>query len=166
MKIELATLKRIAKATPELTIAQFVAVWSEKVEDQARERDRERHRKEPENVRKEDGNAGNEPKTYEQQERELYAFAKTVCGSRAGGLVTDLLKQHGRDIGAVQAIFERAREANDPKAFVAGNIRKNGNGAGSGIMDTFDRLIAEAKTGPGSGDGPLLDLTPTRSGTG
>ena len=39
------------------------------------------------------------------------------------------------------------------------------NGAGASLMDAFDSLIADAKKGAGDGDGPLLDLTPTRSST-
>lgn len=168
MKIDLATLKRIAKATPELTIAQFVAVWSEKIEDQKRETERDRianKRGKPTNNEPTIANIDQQPPTYEQQEAALYAFAKTVCGARAGGLVTDLLKQHGRDLVAVRAIFDRARQSSDPKAFVAGNIRKQGNGTGTSTMDAFDRIITREKMGPGSGDGPLLDLTPTSSRT-
>jgi hypothetical protein len=159
MKIDLATLKRVANRTPELTIAQFVAVWVEKIEDQERERDRERHRKQPENERKDDG----KPPTYEEQEKALYAFAKTVCGNRAGGLVTDLLKQHGRDIAAVHTIFERAQRASDPKAFVAGTIRKQGNGARPSTMATLDDVVERERLRAIGGDGPLLDLTPERS---
>ena len=39
------------------------------------------------------------------------------------------------------------------------------NGAGASLMDAFDSLITDAKKGAGDGDGPLLDLTPTRSST-
>lgn len=168
MKIDIVALKRIAKAAPDLTVAEFVAVWGEKIEDQKRETERDRianKRGKPTNNEPTTTNIHQQPPTYEQQEAALYAFAKTVCGARAGGLVTDLLKQHGRDLVAVRAIFDRARQASDPKAFVAGNIRKQGNGTGPGVMDTFDRLIAEAKAGPGSGDGPLLDLTATSTRT-
>ena len=40
------------------------------------------------------------------------------------------------------------------------------NGAGNDTMAAFDRAIAREKTGPGNGNGPLLDLTPTSSRTG
>lgn len=165
MQIELATLKRIAKATPELTIAQLVAVLEVRIEENRRDQERVRIAEKRQQTATPANNEQQAP-TYEQQEAALYAFAKTVCGARAGGLVTDLLKQNGRDLVAVRAIFDRAQKTSDPKAFVAATIRKQGNGAGTGIMDTFDRLIAEAKAGPGAGDGPLLDITPTSSRTG
>lgn len=163
MKIEMTTLKRIASKQPELTLAQFVAVWGEKLDDDNRARDRERHRKQPENERNEDGNARNEPRTYEQQEGELYAFAKQICGARAGGLVTDLLKQNGRDLAAVRAVLERARKTDDPKAFLAGNIRKHGNGARNSTMAAVDDLIDRAEGGAGGRNAEMVDITPGRA---
>lgn len=48
------------------------------------------------------------------------------------------------------------------------DINKPGtkNGAGNPTMAAFDRLRAEANMGPGSGEGPLLDLTPASRGSG
>lgn len=158
MKIELATLKRIAKATPELTIAQLVAVLEVRIEENRRESERVRIAEKRQQAAT-TANNEQQPPTYEQQEAALYTFAKTVCGSRAGGLVTDLLKQNGRDLAAVRGIFDRARQASDPKAFVAGTIRKQGNGAGfSPSGPRIDDLIGRAEEQESRGGaGPIID---------
>lgn len=163
MQIDLATLKRIAKATPELTIAQFVAVWSEKLEEAKRIADRERHRKTPEmnaeNDRKEDG----KPQSREEQEAALYALGRKICGKNAGGMVTTLLKQANYDIGIVAAVLTRSQATDDPKGFVAGTIKRQSNGkAGNNIMDAFDRIELDLGGGEQSiaGNPPMRDVTP------
>jgi hypothetical protein len=65
---------------------------------------------------------------------------------------------------------EVARKSDWDKTFLSW-LRRNRpkgvvNGTGNDIMATFDRLIAEEKVRAGSGEGPLLDLTPTSSRTG
>jgi len=168
MKIEIATLKRIARAVPELTIAQLVAVWAEKIEDQRRETEKDRiagKRATPANNEPTSCNIDQHSPTREEQESALFKEAKTICGRQAGGMVTALLKQHGYDIEAVRQIFAAAHTKGDPRAYVAASIRRP-NGPGNDIMATFDRLIAEEKVRAGSGEGPLLDLTPTSSRTG
>jgi hypothetical protein len=159
MQIDLAALKRIAKAVPELTIAQFVAVWVEKLDEQKRERDRERHRKptemKAENERKQDG----KPRSREEQEGDLFALARQVCGKNAGGMVTILLKQNNYDLAAVTAIFERAKATDDPKGFVAGRIKTNGK-SGTGVMAALDDLIDRAGSPAVDSDAEMVDVTP------
>jgi hypothetical protein len=149
IEIEFDALKRIAKATPELTMAQFVAVWTEKLNEEKRHTERERiagKRATKTNATPTTANNEQHEPTYAERESELYRFAEQVCGKRAGGFVKTLLTANRNDIAATRAIFERAKLTHDPRAFIAtaaGNA-KNGhpkNGAGNPTMEAFQRII-------------------------
>lgn len=166
MKIELATLKRIAKAVPDLTVAQLVAVWAEKIEDQRREIEKariaERRTIAPTsaNIGPTSCNNGQHPPTREDEERALFAQAKEICGKLAGGMVATLLKKNGYDIKAVGDIFVQARSKADPRAYVAAACRGT-NGAADRTMAAFDDLIARATHDEGEASPAMRDITPT-----
>lgn len=163
--IEFDIIKRIAKATPELTLAQFAAVWTEKLNEEKRERDRERKvpGKQPETPGIEQEQRGT---TYEEQQKELFVLARQICGRNAGGMVTILLKRHNFQNEAVRDVLERARKTADPAAFVAGICRKVKNGTGPSLMDSFDSVIDRtAGEAFGAGD-QIRDITPRSSDAG
>jgi hypothetical protein len=151
MKIELTTLKRIAKAVPGLTIAQFVAVWAEKIEDQRRETEKARIAEKrvmpptPANNEPTSCNIDQQLPTREEQEKSLFIEGRAICGRQAGGMITALLKQNSYDIEAVKKLFAIARAKADPREYIAASIRRqNGHGTGS-LAAAADDLIARAE---------------------
>ena len=156
--------KRIAKAVPELTVAQFVAVWIEKLDDAKRERDRERHRKptemNTENERKQDG----KPQSREEQESALFAFGRKVCGKSSGGMVTILLKQNNLRPRRGDGDFLNARNRRTtPRHLVAGKDQAEWQESGTGVMAALDDLIDRAGSPAVGGDAEMVDVTPGRA---
>lgn len=165
MKIDLPSLKKIAKAVPDLTIAHLVAVLTSVVEVERTETERERianKRQQPATT----ANNDQQTPTHEEQDKQLYRDFKAVCGRSCGGFVTDLKKANHFDLAKVRAVLDVAKTKADPAAYVAAECKRQANGTGtSTVAAAFDRLSADAEIQPGSGDGPLLDLTATSDRT-
>lgn len=98
-----------------------------------------------------------------EQERELFARGKQVCGAKAGGLILKLLKSKGNNVALARSVIELASTKQDPREFIAATIRKVGNGTGTGTAAAFDRLIARAEGARGTIDlesADYVDISP------
>lgn len=165
--IDFETIKRIARTTPDLSLSQFVKVWTEKLNEERRERDRNRKNGVKQTTNSESivensqnaaENSGNCRKTQIDLERALFDGAKMILGRNSSGMVAQLMKLNKYQVDRVKAVLDAARTKGDPRGYVATILRNGSNGTQPSLMDAFDRLDDRAASreigdGPEIGDG-------------
>lgn len=165
MKIDLAALRKIAKATPNLVVSELVSVLAAVIEIERDQTERERIS----NKRQHDATTANNeqqtptaPKTQTERENELYRMGEAILGRNSKGMIAAQLKAHHYDTAAVAAELLNAKMKGDPRGYFATICRRtaNGNGKGGSVMAAFDDLIDQAGGGEVGGDPPMRDITP------
>ena len=157
MKIGFDTIRKIARRSPTLTLADFVSVWTEMSAEKKRDRDNERYEKK----RKPSGNeaeiGGNGAET-ERKDADVFALGREVLGPRSGGMVQRLIDAKGPDMDEVRKVLDQAKGVANPRGYIAACTRKQD--ARNDTMAAFDRLIARTASDEGEADPPMRDITP------
>lgn len=96
---------------------------------------------------------------FVEQERELFARGKEVCGKKSGGLILQLLKSKGNNVALARSVIELASTKQDPREFIAAAVRSGPNG--NPIAAAFDNLLARVGD-EGPRDDRMRDITPRR----
>jgi hypothetical protein len=153
MKIDFAMLDRlVAAGAPASAIVELLKFEDEKrAPKKSKERDRQRAKRS--NTKQQSATSSNNeqhPPTSTETpsqtaERELFKRGKELCGPRAGGMITALIRSKDYDLKAAREVVDTAATKSDPREFIAAAIGRPKNGAGNSVMAAADRLIARAK---------------------
>ena len=171
MKIDFAMLDRlVAAGAPASAIVEYLKFEDEKrAPKKSKERDRQRAKRS--NTKQQSATSSNNeqqpatPAKTPSQIEEAYLFkrGKELCGPRAGGMITALIKSKNYDLKSAREVVDTAATKSDPREFIAAAIGRPKNGAGNSAMDAFDRLIAGTEGGEVPRGADMRDVTPRRA---
>lgn len=153
MKIDFAMLDRlVAAGAPASAIVEYLKFEDEKrAPKKSKERDRQRAKRS--NTKQQPATVSNieqpspTPSETPSQiaERDLFKRGKELCGARAGGMITALIRSKDYDLKAAREVVDTAATKSDPREFIAAAIGRPKNGSGNTVMASAERLIARAK---------------------